>query len=148
MGYDEIGYWSEVKLEIIQKYAAAYSTILSSMKNTSLYHVYIDTFAGAGQHISKTSGDMVPGSPLNALKITPPFREYHLIDMDSKKVDSLRSLTKDRTNVLIYEGDCNKVLIEGVFFQKQDLKTTAGVYAFSIRMDCTCNGKYWSRQVE
>jgi three-Cys-motif partner protein len=108
-------YWSEVKLEIIQKYAAAYSTILSSWKNPSLYHVYIDAFAGAGQHISKTSSDMVPGSPLNALEIKPPFREYHLVDMDSKKVDSLRGLTKDRTNVLIYEGDCNKVLIEGIF---------------------------------
>jgi hypothetical protein len=26
--YDEIGYWSEVKLDIIKKYAAAYSKIL------------------------------------------------------------------------------------------------------------------------
>jgi hypothetical protein len=27
--FDEIGYWSEVKLEIVRKYAKAYSTILS-----------------------------------------------------------------------------------------------------------------------
>ncbi len=117
MRYDEIGYWSEIKLEIIQKYAVAYSKILSARKNPPLYHVYIDAFAGPGQAISKSSGDMVPGSPLNALKIKPPFREYHLIDMDSKKVDSLRSLTKDQPNVLIYEGDCNKILTEEVFPQ-------------------------------
>jgi len=113
--YDEIGYWSEVKLEIVQKYAAVYSKILSARKNPTLYHVYIDAFAGAGQHVSKTSGNMVPGSPLNALCIQPPFREYHLIDLDSKKVDSLRSHTRDWPNISIYEGDSNKVLIEEVF---------------------------------
>jgi hypothetical protein len=43
---DEIGPWSEIKLEVIRKYAKAYSTILSSQK--SFYHVYIDAFAGLG----------------------------------------------------------------------------------------------------
>jgi len=28
--YDEIGYWSEIKLDIIREYAYAYSQILSS----------------------------------------------------------------------------------------------------------------------
>jgi three-Cys-motif partner protein len=51
--YDEIGYWSEIKLDIIKDYAAAYSRILSSQKKPSLYHIYIDAFAGAGKHISK-----------------------------------------------------------------------------------------------
>jgi hypothetical protein len=30
---DEIGRWSEVKLDIIREYAAAYSTILSAQKS-------------------------------------------------------------------------------------------------------------------
>ena len=30
--YDEIGYWSEVKLDIIRKYASAYSTIMNKQK--------------------------------------------------------------------------------------------------------------------
>ena len=51
--YDEIGYGSELKLEIIRKYAAAYSKILQAQRSISR-HVYIDGFAGAGQHISKT----------------------------------------------------------------------------------------------
>ncbi len=42
MQIDEVGNWSEIKLEIIQKYAVAYSTILSKKKN--LHHVYIDAF--------------------------------------------------------------------------------------------------------
>ena len=44
--FDEIGYWSEIKLEIVRDYAAAYSTILTK-KN--LPHVYVDAFAGAGR---------------------------------------------------------------------------------------------------
>jgi three-Cys-motif partner protein len=45
--FDRIGYWSEVKLEIVDKYAAAYSTILSAQQR--FHHVYVDGFAGAGE---------------------------------------------------------------------------------------------------
>ena len=82
---DEIDYWSEVKLDIVRKYASAYSTIMSR-HTTIRRHVYIDAFAGAGQHISKATGDFVPGSPLNALRITPGFSELHLIDLDGERV--------------------------------------------------------------
>ena len=51
---DRIGYWSEIKLEIISKYASAYSSIMVSK---GFHHVYIDAFAGAGVHVSKTTGD-------------------------------------------------------------------------------------------
>lgn len=115
MKYDEIHYWSEVKLDIIKEYAGAYSRILSAQKKPSLYHVYIDAFAGAGMHLSKATGDFVKGSPLNALLIEPPFREYHLIDLDSAKIDSLRKISAEYSNVTIHEGDCNKLLLEKVF---------------------------------
>jgi three-Cys-motif partner protein len=113
--FDRIGYWSEVKLEILKKYASAYSTILAAQKNPSLYHVYIDAFAGAGVHLTKTTQDFVPGSPLNALSVQPPFREYHLIDIEHEKVESLKQLIGHRKDVLIYEGDCNHILLESVF---------------------------------
>jgi three-Cys-motif partner protein len=83
--FDEIGYWSEVKLDIIRDYAAEYSRILSAQKSPAFYHIYIDAFAGAGMHVSKSTGDFIPGSPQNALLVKPPFREYHLIDLDKKK---------------------------------------------------------------
>ena len=113
--YDRIGYWSEIKLDIIREYAGAYSRILSVQKQLGLTHVYIDAFAGAGVHISRTTGEYVPGSPLNALLIQPPFAEYHLIDLDSKKVQSLRDVVRDRPEVTIYEGDCNTILLDQVF---------------------------------
>jgi three-Cys-motif partner protein len=113
--FDEIGYWSEVKLAIVKEYAAAYSHILAGQKKHQLHHVYVDAFAGAGAHLSKTTGEMVPGSPLNALAIKPPFKEYHLIDLDGAKVENLRSLVGARADVSIHEGDCNEVLLKTVF---------------------------------
>lgn len=113
--FDQIGYWSEVKLEILKKYAAAYSRILAAQKNFSLHHAYIDAFAGAGIHLSKATGEFVAGSPLNALAVQPPFREYHLIDIDAERIGTLRKLIGERADVHLYEGDCNKVLLESVF---------------------------------
>ncbi len=112
--YDEIGYWSEIKLDIIKEYATAYSRILSGWSSPEFYHLYIDAFAGAGQHKSKTTGEFVLGSPANALLVSPPFREYHFIDLDEQKIESLDELAGTRENVSIYHGDCNQVLLNEV----------------------------------
>lgn len=112
---DEIGPWSEVKLEILKRYAVEYSKILSNQRDPSFFHVYIDAFAGAGYHLSKTTGEMVLGSPLNALKVHPPFREYHLIDLDGDKITGLRELVGHRPDVHLHHGDCNTVLLKEVF---------------------------------
>jgi three-Cys-motif partner protein len=111
--FDEIGYWSELKLEIVKKYASAYSSIITAQGR--FHHLYVDGFAGAGVHISRTSRVMVPGSPLNALEVTPPFREYHLIDMNADRVAGLRDLVGDRRDVHFYTGDSNQILLERVF---------------------------------
>lgn len=113
--FDEIGYWSEIKLDIVKEYAAAYSKIMAVQRNPSFYHVYIDAFAGSGISISRTTGGFVPGSPLNALLIDPPFREYHLIDLDQNKVVALKALVGRRDDVHVYPGDCNLILLEEVF---------------------------------
>ena len=112
---DHVGYWSEIKLDIIREYATAYSKILSGQKRPPFHHVYIEGFAGAGLHISKRSDEFIPGSPLNALAVEPPFREYHLIDIDEAKVEQLRRLIGARDDVFLYLGDCNNVLLEKVF---------------------------------
>jgi three-Cys-motif partner protein len=113
--FDEIGYWSEIKLEILKKYAQAYSTILRAQSNPSFYHIYVDAFAGAGRHLSRTSGEFVLGSPLNALAVQPPFREYHLIDIDEERVVGLKEMIGDRPDVHTYSGDCNEILLDQVF---------------------------------
>jgi three-Cys-motif partner protein len=111
--FDKIGYWSEVKLEILRKYATAYSTILSKQPN--LHHVYIDGFCGAGRHRRKGTGEFVPGSPLNALSVSPPFREFFLIDLDGDKVEYLKRQVGERPDVHFLQGDSNDVLLTQVF---------------------------------
>lgn len=117
MKYDEIGYWSEIKLDIVREFAGTYSRILNAQKNPSLHHIYIDAFAGAGIHVSKRTGEFIKGSPQNALLLKPPFKEYHLIDLDCKKVDSLKGIAElhPDMNVKIHEGDCNQILLDQVF---------------------------------
>ncbi len=111
--FDRIDYWSQVKMEIVSEYARAYSTILA--KQPRLKHVYVDAFAGAGVHELKATGKLVPGSPLNALAVDPPFRELHLIDLDQAKIEHLKEQVGKREDVFIYEGDCNQVLLQDVF---------------------------------
>lgn len=117
--FDEIGSWSEIKLDILREYAAAYSTILSGQ--TYLHHAYIDGFAGPGVCLSRTSGMWVAGSPLNALRVTPPFERYFLMDMDGTRVEHLRQLvaaeipSERQSTIEIQQGDANRVLLERVF---------------------------------
>jgi three-Cys-motif partner protein len=111
---DEIGYWSEVKLDIVKEYASAYSKIMNKWPLSKGYY-YIDGFAGAGVHLSKSSKELVPGSPANALNITPPFNGYHFIDLDGDKTELLEELSKGNPNVRVYKEDCNKVLLDKIF---------------------------------
>lgn len=111
---DEIGYWSEVKLKIVRKYAVAYSTILAS-QTFCRGHLYIDAFAGAGTHLSKARGVEVAGSPVNAMEIAPPFTELHFIDLDGSRTSELRRLAAGDPRLRVYEGDCNQILLRDVF---------------------------------
>lgn len=112
--FDKIGYWSEVKLDIIKDYAKAYSTILAK-QSWCKGHFYIDAFAGAGEHTSKTTGEAIAGSPINAINTDPPFKHYYLIDLNSGKTEHLQQVTKHVPNVTIRQGDCNEVLLKEVF---------------------------------
>jgi three-Cys-motif partner protein len=113
--FDRVGEWSELKLQIIKEYAAAYSQILTAQKSPRLAHLYIDAFAGAGTHISKRSGSEIPGSPTIALEVRPKFCEYHFIDLDRERAAELRRLAEGRKDFYVYEGDCNDLLLERVF---------------------------------
>jgi three-Cys-motif partner protein len=105
--FDEIGGWSELKLEIVEKYGAAYTKAFS---NTRLKKFYVDSFSGAGVHISKTTGAMVDGSPIRALRVVPPFDHFHFIDMDKEKAEHLQRLCVSRSNVTVHTGDASSYL--------------------------------------
>jgi len=110
--FDEIGYWSEVKLSILEEYAKPYNQILHSKRLTT---VYIDAFAGAGHHLAKGSGALVKGSPTRALTVEPPFDMLHFVDLNRARIAELKRLSTGRTNVTVHEGDANLVLPRDVF---------------------------------
>jgi three-Cys-motif partner protein len=74
----------------------------------------VDAFAGAGQHYSRTTGNLVDGSPLVALNTEPPFKEYHYIELNSQKTNTLKKLIGERKNVYIYTEDCNEYLLQEI----------------------------------
>lgn len=111
-GYEAIGRWSEVKLDILKKYSGAYSKILAGQGRFT--HCYIDGFAGRGKHVSRETGNIVPGSPLNALAVQPPFSHYHFVELRRGRARILRKHVADRTDVTVHQGDCNRVLTEEI----------------------------------
>ena len=109
---DEVGLWTEIKLQILREYAAKYAMILQQHPEIRHY-AYIDGFAGAGTHLSKASGLEIEGSPVIALSQT--FSHYHFVDMDGTRVERLRQLAGGRSDISVYEGDCNEILLKQVF---------------------------------
>jgi three-Cys-motif partner protein len=106
--FDEIGVWSELKLEIVEKYGSAYTKAFK--ETSSLKKYYIDGFSGPGAHVSKKDHVMVEGSPARALRVSPPFDGYYFIDLNRKKTDYLRSICGNRDDVHIYTADCSEIL--------------------------------------
>jgi three-Cys-motif partner protein len=106
--FDEVGYWSELKLEIVEKYGSAYTTAFRNSPNLKKY--YIDGFSGAGVHLSKRTKEEIEGSPARALKVSPPFDGFYFIDMDADKTAHLKKLCEGRTDVTIHTGDANLYL--------------------------------------
>jgi three-Cys-motif partner protein len=106
--FDEIGYWSELKLEIVEKYGAAYTGAFRNARNLKKY--YVDAFSGAGIHISKRTKEPVEGSPARALKVQPSFDGFYFIDMDASKTSHLQKLCEGRADVHIHTGDANHYL--------------------------------------
>lgn len=111
---DKVGLWTEIKLQILRDYSAAFSAILS--KQAAIRHyAYIDGFAGAGNHISKTTGEEIDGSP--SIALSQQYTHYHFIDLDGQRANRLRTLADGRSDVSVYEGDCNEVLMNEVLPQ-------------------------------
>ena len=108
--FDEVGVWSELKLEIVEKYGSAYTGAFANQRGLKKF--YIDAFSGAGVHISKRSGEQIDGSPARALKTSPPFDSFFFIDMDAQKTAHLRRLCADRSDVHIETGDASKYLTQ------------------------------------
>ncbi|MEE9442603.1 MAG: three-Cys-motif partner protein TcmP, partial [candidate division Zixibacteria bacterium] len=113
--------WSEDKLNILKEYTEPYSKIMSNQPRLSF--CYIDAFSDKGKHISRETNKIIPGSPLQALSTSPLFPKYYFIDIDPKKIKTLKKIIaselqfpKDKKPEIIFkEGDCNEILLNDIF---------------------------------
>lgn len=108
--FDEVGSWSVLKLDILEKYGGAYTKAFA--RTPRLRKFYVDGFSGAGAHIVKGTTKQIEGSPARALKIDPPFDHFYFIDLDANKTAYLNQLCAGRQNVSIHTGDTNPYLKE------------------------------------
>jgi host factor-I protein len=90
---DKLGEWSERKIAIVSKYAAAYANILVGQR---LKHFYIDGFAGGPIALRKETGEQIATTARRILEIEPAFAGYHLVDADAGKVAAMASACAGR----------------------------------------------------
>jgi three-Cys-motif partner protein len=67
---------------------------------------FIDLFAGPGRARVATTGEIVDGSPLIALKQPVPFSRVILCELDRENVEALEQRTARYRGVKIIPGDC------------------------------------------
>lgn len=98
--------WTLIKLDILEKYFAAYMVALKKQRFNT---VYIDAFSGSGKEIIRT-GKELEGSPLIALKYN--FDRYIFIDKNKEYINQLKSEInsnpENRNKTIMYViEDCN-----------------------------------------
>lgn len=72
---------------------------------------YIDLFAGPGRAREWSTGRLVDGSPLVALKHTEaPFSTLVFCEKDPKNAAALRKRTEHDERVVVIEGDCHDLI--------------------------------------
>ena len=137
----EVGRWAKEKLECLQKYLNAYTTILSRQQKEKQWpkgYFYIDAFAGPGtlkvrqeqtndstqqslfeiaEHAVEDAGETeyISGSPLVALELETPFTDYIFIDIDQRRLNQLERLKQNydsTTRIHLRKRDCNDYLRE------------------------------------
>jgi three-Cys-motif partner protein len=113
------GAWTEVKLDKVSRYLAAYVNVL---KNTRYGTVYVDAFAGTGfmrpirvksDLFTEDEQETIPaGSARLALDVSPPFSRYVFIERNRTRHRQLMGLasTHPDLNIEFRHGDANAVL--------------------------------------
>lgn len=124
------GNWTTKKLENIQKYLVAYTTIFKSNPKAKYFStIYIDAFAGTGYR--KPSGEdtdsvflpifsdlevqsFYEGSVKLALNTKPRFDKYIFIEQDSDRFEELKKIKNEYSSfskdILIKNEDANAYL--------------------------------------
>ena len=132
-----VGPWAREKLECLDKYLSAYTTVLRKQARWCSGFIYVDAFAGAGHaqlRVPKATTTKSPqvllgeaaspepdpeqttyikGSPRVALDIMYPFTRYVFIEQDATRVSNLKALRSEygaSRHIDIFEGSATTEL--------------------------------------
>lgn len=113
------GYWSQAKLQILQRYLPAFLQASSNIRRDRdgvLQAVYIDAFAGLGRGIDRLTGQEFNGSARIAAEARAAndhhFSQliyFELADRAAELEQQLRTDYPGR-NITVYPGDCNDTI--------------------------------------
>lgn len=127
------GPWTQIKLDMLKRYLAAFNTALQNRpsEQNRFRRIYIDAFAGTGECEIKTDGttvETIAGSAKIAIGTVPAFDELHLIDLDPAHAAELRRLAAGNAEVaevVVHQADANAALLRVV--QGVNWKRSRGV---------------------
>ncbi len=109
------GYWTEVKLQVLKKYLAAFNLASRRAGDT----VYLDLFAGAVTHNRPDTGHAYAGSSALAMRTTPAFSRLVFWELEGP-AEQLRRDLEDTfpgdKRYTVVGGDCNDHLDRGLEF--------------------------------
>ena len=100
-----VGDWSKDKHYYLKRYIEIFEL---GVHKKWASRAYIDLFAGPGMCMLRESGQFTDGSPLIALKVTPPFTQYFFSDLDPTAVAALDKRCepfRDRARITIFPKD-------------------------------------------
>src|SRR5437763_4194284 len=119
------GSWTQEKLELLQKYLRAYTTIFARNPQAAYFDTaYVDAFAGTGTlAVPDLPQGMFPellegveeyqkGSVRRALEVEPQFKHYIFIEKDKKRFEELREIQKEfpDRDIQVKNEDANEFL--------------------------------------
>lgn len=103
------GYWTQAKLEILQKYLRAFATASKGPSE----RIYLDAFAGEGSGVDRLTGEEFPGSARIALEVDdPPFTRLRYFELAPHATGLESKFRADYPNrdIRVYAGDCNETI--------------------------------------
>lgn len=103
------GYWTEQKLSMLAAYLPRFTLAASKKAPRTLY---LDLFAGDDRNLSRTTGEVISGSPRVALDTQPPFAKAVFFELPAKAVQleaELQAAYPGR-DFKVIPGDCNETL--------------------------------------
>lgn len=102
-------YWTRNKLEILAGYLRGFTTASKSSRE----RIYLDLMAGQPENVDRDTQETFDGSPIIALRVSPPFTRLRFCELEpvaSELTAALQARFPGDTRYRVIAGDCNSTI--------------------------------------